>query len=62
VSVRLLPWKILLRKARCKWEADFEMDLKEVGYQGVIWIKMFHGVSHTMSTGGPFSEDKAPGV
>lgn len=62
MSVRLLPRKRLLRKARRKWEADFEMDLRETGHQGVIWIKMVHGVSYTMSTGGPFSGDKTPGV
>ena len=62
MSVRLLPRKRLLRNARHKWEADFEMDHRELGHQGVIWIKMVHGVSYTMSTEVPFSGDKALGV
>jgi len=38
------------------------MDHRELGHQGVIWIKMVHGVSYTMSTEVPFSGDKALGV
>jgi hypothetical protein len=62
VSVRLLPPKRLLRKARRRWEADFEMDFREIGHQGVKWIKMVYGVSCTMGTGGSFSGSKATGV
>jgi len=33
------------------------MDLREIAHQGVIWIKMVHGVSYTMST-----EGLSPGI
>jgi hypothetical protein len=37
-------WKTLrkeaLRRARCRWEDNIRMDLREVGWEGVDWIHM----------------------
>jgi hypothetical protein len=44
ISVRIRPRKGPFRKARRRWEADFEMDRTQIGYQRVKWAKMIHGV------------------
>jgi hypothetical protein len=28
------------RETRCKWEDSIDMDLKEIGYEGVGWIHL----------------------
>jgi hypothetical protein len=34
-----------LGKSKCRWEGDIKMDLKEVGFEGVVWIPLRIGSS-----------------
>jgi hypothetical protein len=35
-----LEGKSLMRRPRCRWEDNIEVDLQEVGYEGMDWIEL----------------------
>jgi hypothetical protein len=42
-NARCEQYKITLGRSRHRWENNIQMDLKEIGYEGVSWIKLVQG-------------------